>query len=969
MYLKRVEALGFKSFANKIGIDFTPEINGIVGPNGCGKSNVIDAIRWVLGEQSTKNLRAQGMSDVIFSGSEDHKKQNMAEVTLIFDNSDRMMNIDYNEVAITRRIYRNGDSEYLLNKSKCRLKDVVELIMDTSLGKDSLAMISQGAIANFAQAKPIERRAIFEEAAGVSKYKKRKLEALRKLEKTNDNLLRINDIIVELKSQLEPLKEQAERTKIYFSKKERLEQIEVSVIVFDVEAISEKLTRYTKDLNDLKQDIVYNENKLINEEQLLDNLKGKLNEYDTIINQLQDDLMNKVSEITSLEKQKSEQDNIMYQDKSKEYVTNLSYRLNDTKLEIDGLDKSLEELLSTKNNLDNQYYQLNDNLLAEENKINEKQNTINNLRSQKEKLVGIYENNSRINAGVKTIIDAKASLSGIIGLVSDLFEVEEKYQDALSRALQSSLQNIVIETKEDVKRAVKFLKDNQAGRATFMPLESIKAKYVRDEDLYVASNVDGYIDIATNLISFESEYQNIFEYLLNTTFITNDLNSALKLSSLTNQRYRVISLEGDVINAGGVVTGGKEKNRTGNRLTLKNDIIKIEERINDLFNELRIFKDEYSFKNRDLNDLRNKINQINITIAKIESNRDNKNNQFLSLKNEYYTLTKKEFLESDNFEIPDYINAIRDANMKKEKLIANIKANRESSLEVSNEISQLEKTVKEYRSIVSENNKNISKLELKINTNQIELKNYLDRLAQEYHLTFDSAKEKQLIKFDHSLAKKEVIQLKNEISNLGPINPLAIEEYEKVNERYSFLDNQQQDLEKAKIDLLQMINDTDKEMVDRFKQTINDINQELPLTFKKLFGGGYARLEYSDPSNILETGIEIIAHPPGKSIQNLSLFSGGEKALIALSVLFAIMKVRPLPLCILDEVEAALDQANVERFAKFLKDFSKTTQFIIITHRPGTMEQCDVLYGITMQEKGISKMISVRIEEAKNLIA
>ncbi|MDH6602927.1 chromosome segregation protein [Bacilli bacterium PM5-9] len=970
MYLKRVEAIGFKSFANKVNISFTPGINGIVGPNGCGKSNIIDAIKWVLGEQSTKNLRASGMSDVIFSGSEDHKKQNFAEVTLVFDNDSKILNIDYDEVEITRRLYRSGESEYLINKTPCRLKDIVELIMDTGLGKDSLSMISQGAISNFAHAKPIERRAIFEEAAGVAKYKKKKNEALRKLDRTNDNLLRITDILSELETQLEPLRIQANKAKKYLEKKERLEKIEVSVIVHDVNRLEMELTKTKNKLSDINQELVSLDTQLLFDEGKTDQLKDSLKKYDDEIVNLQQSLLQQVDIISALEKQKNDDEVRVNDNKSQEYIDNLKNKLDELSYEISGLNNNLKMYISDSDDLKNDYEKFKDQYDQSMLSIQRKQQQKNTYQSQKDVLENMNENKTNVFAGVKAIINAKDSLDGIVGMVSDLFEVDNEYQEAISKSLTSSMQNIVVETNDDAKAAVNFLKTNHAGRATFIPLETIKARYIKEDDLYIANNSKGFINIATNLISFDNDYQKVFEYLLNTTLVCDEISNAIKLAKATKNRYRIITLDGEIISVGGLVTGGKDKNNRGNVLTIKKDLEKVSEHLIKLDYEIKMDTESLNEDEQLINNLRNKINQQNITIAKLEESISHKKYTFDDLKNEYQTLSDKEYnQDNDDYKGNSIIDKLNEAIMVRDRILTAIKSARETHFEINKDISTLESQTKENRIAISTLKEEHNNLNIEKTKKDIELKNMLDRLANEYQLTIDNAKEQLVIELDLKLAKEEVNQLKRQIKNLGTINIFAIEEYEKVNERYIFLNEQKDDLEKAKDEILSMINDTDKIMVERFSQTIEAVNIELPKTFKKMFGGGDARLEYTDPSDILETGIEIIAHPPGKSIQNLTLFSGGEKALIALSVLFAILKARPIPLCILDEVEAALDQANVERFARFLKDFTSSTQFIVITHRPGTMEQCDVLYGVTMQEKGVTKMIGVHLEEAKDLAA
>lgn len=972
MYLKRVESIGFKSFAKKTIIDFEPGINGIVGPNGCGKSNITDAIRWVLGEQSTKNLRASGMTDVIFSGSESYKKQNMAQVTLVFDNTKQQIKSEYTEIEITRRLYRNGESEYLLNKTACRLKDIVELIMDTGLGKDSLSMISQGAISNFAQAKPEDRRGIFEEAAGVSKYKKRKLETMRKLDKTNENLVRVYDILNELELQVKPLERQAKKARIFLEKQEILQNIEVNVIVSENKFLSESLEKMNSEEEDLKQELFFSELKLNSEEDKEKVLKDNIKEIDDEVSNLQNDLINTVNKISALEKQKSEDTNRIndmentYDEKQALLLKN---KLNDLQVELDNVNNNFNEMNLEYTKLKEEYEVRKTNYQNLKDEISRKQNSLQSFITKRDVLVNISENKSNMFAGVKAILDAKNSLFGIVGIVSDLFEVEEQYQEAISKSLLSSMQNIVVEDESAAKNAINFLKKNKAGRATFMPLDIIKERSIKEDDLFLAQKTEGFIDVASNLLQCDESNIAVFNHLLGNTLITNDLTSAIELSKRLHQKYRVVSLDGEIISVGGLVTGGKSSSDRNNHLMMKKDlekandlIIQLEEDINEKKESVLVFEQE--------NDrLRNNINIKQMDLVKIEEQISSKSSHFESLKSEYNLISKEEFKQEEiDKEYLLLLENLNNEQLKKDSILTQIKLKRESRLDISKELEEIETNIKGYRSSINDCKNKLNSLAINISQAQSNIKIILDRLANEYQLTIESANELEFDNIDLNTAKKQVNEIKEDIRKLGYVNVLAIEEFEKANERYTFLSEQKNDLELACNELLETIQSTDQIMIDKFSKTIDDINIQLPITFKKLFGGGDARLEYSDPTNILETGIEIIAHPPGKSIQNLNLFSGGEKALIALSVLFAILKVRPVPLCILDEVEAALDQANVERFARYLKEYSENTQFIVITHRPGTMEECDLLYGVTMQEKGITRMIGVHIETAIDLV-
>lgn len=969
MYLKRVEAVGFKSFAQKVNIEFKYGVNGIVGPNGCGKSNITDAIKWVLGEQSTKNLRASGMTDVIFAGSEAYKRHNFAQVSLIFDNSVRLFNLDFDEVQITRKVYRDGESEYLINNVHCRLKDINDLILDTGLGKDSLSMISQGGISNFAQAKPDERRLIFEEAAGVSKYKKRKTESLKKLDKTAENLTRIEDIISEIEIQIEPLKIQSLKAQKFLDKKNRLEEIEVSVLVYEIDNLNNELIIKNSAINDIEYNAVTNSNELMNIDTRLQNQKNSIKEYDFKIESLQQKLLDIIDNISTIEKQiiDGQQNNQVLFDENED-VSYYKKNLVSLDLEINNIKSNLlnikDEIISSKLS----YNDKKENYESLRNEIVSIQNGFQSLLANKEMLENMNASNSNLFNGVKAIIGAKNSLNGIVGIVNDLFEVDELYMEAISKTLGTSLQNIVCQSSDDAKDAVNFLKKNQAGRATFIPISELKPKSIGSDDIHIAKSVVGYIDIATNLVTFKEDYRLAFEYLLNNSLVCDNIDNAIILARKLRNKYRVVTLDGEVISVGGLVTGGKNRNNQKNILNSKKDLEKIVEEISskkfiiDSKNNLL-----YSLES-EVDNLRSFINKLEISQAKLEENLNNKEQSYFNIKEKYDMLTDDEFKIDYTEKQVNLQNSLTNSLNSKEKVINEIKSLREVRLELSKEIDKQETKYKSIQRLLNDLSQKENEYNLVITKLEMSKKSLLDRLALEYQLTYDTALNQMKGDLILNQAKIEVDKLKSEIRRLGVVNLLAIDEYEKIRERYDFLGDQYNDLVASKEEILKTISDTDKVMVQRFSKTIDDINEILPDMFKKLFGGGYANLEYSNPMNILESGIEIVARPPGKSIQNLNLFSGGEKALIALSVLFSILKVRPVPLCILDEVEAALDQANVERFARFLKEFAEQTQFIVITHRPGTMEECDVLYGVTMQEKGVTKMVGVKLEDAKDLI-
>jgi len=967
LHLSRVEAIGFKSFANKVNVEFNPGVNGIVGPNGCGKSNITDAIKWVLGEQSAKSLRASNMTSVIFNGDElgHYKKQNFAQVSLIFDNSDHSLNIDFDTVEITRRLYRNGESEYLINKSPSRLKDIVELIMDTGLGKDSLSMISQGAINNFAESKPEERRAIFEEAAGVAKYKKKKIESLRKLEKTNDNIVRLSDIIAELEAQIEPLKNQAIKAKQYKDAKEKLEGVEVSVLVFDIDAYYTKLNQAKITLADLTSDLIVSEKELENDERLSSQIDESYKACNSEVLELQANLLKISKDIEALQKEKAELNNQVFENSDEQYIGNLKSKLDEYKLAIETDTRTKSDFEQKKESVGSELTVLN----QQESQLNSHKQRLTSQSHQINTSIRIIENDlnstNNLYAGVRAVLNNKAALGNIIGIVKDLFSVNERYAQAIVTVLNSVLQNVVVESSEDAKYAAQFLKENRAGFATFWPLDMVKDRYLNDNDLYIAQQSEGFVDVAVNLISFEPKFEVLFNQFLNQTLVVDSIENAIILGKRINNRARIVTLDGEVINTTGSIAGGRGKNDTSNPLTLKSDLEKAKQDRESVARKLDEIEDALSTLIFSKANLTTKLNQYNISIGKLETTIDNNQALFNTSKNEYEGLTNLEYNVEESITGIDLQLAI--LSSEKDNVVNDIGSKHHEASQLSSQLDDLKEKIKTSRKSINAIKDDMSMLKIDNASLEANLKNALDTLATDYKLTMDRAREVADVSIDVSLAKEEVTRYKRIIKSLGYVNHLAIEEYEKVKERFDFLSIQMADLENSRNDILKIINDTDKVMVTKFDETIQDINAVLPDTFKKLFGGGMAKLEYTDPTNILDTGIEIIARPPGKNINNLISFSGGEKALIALSVLFSIIKVRPIPLCILDEVEAALDIANVEKFARYLKEFAQTTQFIVITHRPGTMEQCDVLYGVTMQEPGVTKMIGVQLKDAIGL--
>lgn len=977
MYLKRIELHGFKSFADKSIIEFQPGITGIVGPNGCGKSNISDAVRWVLGEQSVKSLRGANMSDVIFNGSEDRKPQNVAEVTLVFDNTDHFMNFDYHEVELTRRLYRqNNEAEYLINREPCRLKDIVDLIMDTGLGRDSLSIISQGNISTFADSKPEERRGMFEEAAGVAKYKKRKLESIRKLERTKDNLDRVEDICLELEKQLAPLKRQKEKAEVYLDLKQQLQSIEVNVLVKGIESLSTSLKELNRSLDFLDKEKVSIEGQILLNEQQNETLKKKMFALDQEVNGLQGELLTAMNHVNRLETQKVEIDahrKHILENTNKEdlqsRIEQMKAILQDAISEYNDRVKRYQETKEEKLTLEASQEKNRSEMMQLRQDIENLNLQLHHTRHRHEQLVDMIENKSGYSYGVRAILQAKDSMSGIIGVLGDLLTCEERYEVALSTALSGAVQFIVTQSDADARNAIRFLKSNKSGRATFLPVTTMQPRHLREEHKLVCQNMKGYLGIMSDFVNYSSKIAPVVSNQLGHVILADRLENASAISKATFARYKVVTLEGEVINVGGSLTGGSLK-QSSSLLTSKHEYEQCQQTMAQL-------EKEFTQKKALLNDLDNQAREIShhllqkqMSFAKLELVVTNKKSDLQLAKSEYESLTNQhvELSEIENGEQDNqFIQELNDAKKQRDRLTESIQAKRELRMSFVNENEKLEEVLKATRLHLREIQSEMTQMQVDKAKQETELSNYLQRLNEEYKMTYEFAREEYHEDIDMNQAKENVRLLRHKIDSLGNVNLQAIDDYQEVSTRYENLNHQRLDLIQAQDSILKAIDEMDDIMVTRFSETFTKINREFNIVFRNLFGGGKAELKYSDPDNILETGIDIDVQPPGKAVQNITLFSGGEKALIAISCLFAILRVRPVPMCILDEVEAALDVANVERFAKYLREFSAQTQFIVVTHREGTMEECDLLYGATMQQKGVTKLVSVKLKDAIDL--
>ncbi|MCR4649758.1 MAG: chromosome segregation protein SMC [Lachnospiraceae bacterium] len=1181
MYLKSIEVQGFKSFANKIVLQFNNGITGIVGPNGSGKSNVADAVRWVLGEQRIKQLRGASMQDVIFSGTELRKPVGSAYVAITLDNSDHALSIDFDEVTVARRIYRSGESEYLINGTVCRLKDVNELFYDTGIGKEGYSIIGQGQIDKILSSKPEDRRELFDEAAGIVKYKRRKVEALKKLENERANLLRVTDILSELDRQIGPLEKQSQKAKIYLSKKEELKKYDINVFLLDSEVIDKKITELTekeaiaqKDfeevslaneklkrdyeeveniLSHLDEEIEENRAKLADTDVLREKLEGEikvLNEQistatdnighlDTRLASIDESIKNKNEEIEKVVELKSQIDNEIaekkkdsdaqkakldeiealietvssYIDKGNSYIIEILNERATIKADISGIESNISQrnirlsevnakLLAAKSveekhnqevkkfedefkkitdeiselnkkgkELDSMTSSFHDELALADDKLKDIQSKYHQEKSRLDAVSNIAERYDGFNSSIKRVMEQKQSDKRIIGVVADILKVDPKYETAIEIALGGNIQNIVTKDEDCAKKLIELLKRERAGRATFLPLTSLTnpQEFKQPESL----NEKGVIGKADEIVECDDEFRCVAEAMLGRILVVDNVDNALKIARKYEFGIRMVTLEGELLIPGGGISGGNFKNNSNllgrrreieelndkvkklsdeqnkvleeieNIKTRRNEvraqIMKNKDDLQDAFirqNSARIncenAKEKMGSTMSDFDALREEAAMIALDLETFAKNKEEKELLFTqSVENEENEKKKIESKQAELVELKnqeaekaskandahlvmeklyqkqefeqsnlDRIKAEAERFVKeKEEVISNrkltdeeiekkkedlesiretIKAGSASQSEaekkLNEDIERKEELVKKRKSYFDEKDaisekvsnceKEIIRLQSAREKQQENLASFSSYIWQEYDITLQDAKLLRDEELDNlSEMKKKVHSLKDEIKKLGDVNVNSIEEYKEVFERHSFLSTQHKDLLEAEKELVKIIDELDTAMRTQFKQQFGLISQEFEKVFRELFGGGKATLELLDEEDILEAGIKINAQPPGKKLQNMMQLSGGEKALTAISLLFAIQNLKPSPFCLLDEIEAALDESNVDRFAKYLMKMTKNTQFIVITHRRGTMYKADRLYGITMQEKGVSALVSVDLVE------
>ena len=959
MYLKQINAYGFKSFADKIDIKLDDKITCIVGPNGSGKSNVVDAVRWVLGEQSVKQLRGDGtMSDVIFSGSKSRKALNVATVELVFDNSDHYLNVPYTEISIKRKAFRSGENEYFLNGERCRLKDVISLLMDSGIGKESYNIISQGEVEKIISSSSLDRRVIIEDAAGVVKYKKRKEEALKKLDKTHTNLDRVEDIIRELQQQVEPLREQSKKAQEYLENKKALENLEVALLGYDIYNDKENVTTNNSDLKVLEQNNLLSKK----EEELRENNKAlldvvalceKLNSEKMLLQEKSKNsdsdnsllLRNNLEERAEL----TSQINVM-----EEEISRINERLNLHSENLIAANKDINNIKDKKKMKNQEYSRVDQELIT----INHK---IDSLKLEMDSGAGLP-------LAVKKIL-TEDSLLGIYNTIGNVLEIDSLYIKALDVAINSSKNFIITEDEESSKKAINYLKDNHLGRATFFPLSVIKSRYIDDEVLTLLKQDSSFIGVLSDLVRYDCKFKNIILNQLGTVVVASDMDGAIRIGRRIYHRYKIVTLDGDVLNVGGSMSGGSSNTKYRSAVTIRQEIDSCEKRKDGLL--------------EDKENLTNEISELTKNISEFEEKYFVLSREEVNLKEELKEKmklleSKNVTLENINREISSLENASSNKVSEREQELINlyyektgIRDNLKNKVALlTREISDLKTSIEEFNATYKLKTANIRALEkeqndLKIRINRLDLRldNMLNTLNEEYSLTLEAARAKYTLDIEVELARERVNLYKSNIRKLGMVNLASIEEFERVNTRYEFLSKQKDDLLNAQENLLDIMREMDGVIEEEFSNTYKKVNSEFTKVFKELFSGGNAYLKLTNEDDMLTTGIDIVASPPGKKLSSITLLSGGEKTLTAISLLFAILNVREVPFCLFDEVEAALDEANVDQFGKYLDNYKNKTQFLIITHKKKTMEYADTLYGITMQESGVSKLVSVKLNE------
>ena len=1000
MYLKALEIQGFKSFADKTRLTFEKDITGIVGPNGSGKSNISDALLWVMGEQRTKTLRGSKMEDVIFGGTAIRNPMGFAEVSLVIDNSAHIFDSDSSEVELTRRYYRSGESEYYINRQQVRLKDVNGLLFDTGLGRDGYSVIGQGKIADIVSTKSTDRREVFDEAAGISRYRYRKEEAERRLARTEENLLRINDKIEELELQVGPLKEQSEKAKKYLVLRDDLRIREISAWMQTLDRLHEKAAEINAEYEQASAALEKAKAELEALYAATGSLAERMHQKDEEIEREREKLSAREAQGTECEAVlASLRTNIANSETALHRLTDdiaeQELRAGEIRQNIKDSAARLEAISQEQKAL-NEELQNNANVLAGcRMKIKSREEALNTASENANRtavearsvdariamLAEMEKDFEGYNKAVRTVMReaSRGTVRGVHGPVSNLIRADDDCALAIETALGAAGQNIVIDTRNDGKSAIEMLKRTDNGRATFLPLDTIRGSVMNDAPV----NDPGFVGIAYDLVRFDKQYDRIVANLLGKTIIVETLADAIRISRTSNDRYRIVTLDGQMIHVGGSMTGGSSAKGTG-ILSRANELEKLRVKRRELAKEeeaaavsleklrtaLTIVRNDLDIAMEDRNTLSARESSLNAESAAVENVR--KQFQLLLDGISDNSEIRRKAVSDAEQQIENLKNQLKEKENLRAEIAAAVAEIRKgideiskSRLELEGRRTRTEKTTQERNAEILDLERQNARIEQKKLASDMEEKQILDKLWDSYELGYTAAQQLRQPVENLQKANREISDIRRQITALGNPNIGAIEEYERVSSRYEFLTSQRDDVEKAKKELLGIIREVTDEMQKVFAEQFSRISDAFRQTFKELFGGGNASLVLEDPDNILESGIDIKCQPPGKTLSTISLMSGGEMAFVAIALYFAILKVRPTPFCVMDEIEAALDEANVNRFADYLRRMADRTQFIVITHRRGTMEEADMLYGVTMQEKGVSTVLELDFDQAQ----
>lgn len=975
MYLKSIRAQGFKSFADKLDLEINPGITGIVGPNGSGKSNIVDAVRWVLGEQSVRSLRGQNnMTDCIFSGSESREAQKRAMVALVFDNSDHYLHSDFKEVEIKRIVYSTGENEYYINNSRVRLKDITDMFIDSGAGANAFNIISQGNVTDIVNSKSSDRRVIFESAAGVLKYKKRKEESLKKLERTEENLMRIKLVIDELSKTVLPLKEQSVVAKKYLDIKGELESIDVALIAKDITDLNLEYFKVSEEVKALKEKLITLKDNV--GDTRLEKLRLRNIELEEVVNKKKEELLKITEDISNLNGEKKLTLERKKYEASKEVIDDNLIKLKESELNVNKnitvLEREILDIEASVNDQREKSEEVKNKLLV----IKVKKSTSSNALMEANKAKFLLEN--KIEILENNILSAEAApvsvrnilnnprIHGVHNTIGKLLDIPEKYVIATDIALGASSNYLVVDDDNVALSAIDFLKERKLGRATFYPLNVIKSKYVSSDIINDIKNINGYIGVLSDLVRYDKKYKNIVENRLGQVIVVDNERTLNIIGKLINYKYVVVSLDGEILHVGGSITGGTSKKNS--MLNEKNELNKLKNDLQKLDIKIKELTEEVNNLSEDTLELEERENVLNKYIVLLNEELFNKRTNLSRLNEEHKSILSEldgiNDLKSNKLDehLVNLMESINNLVKSKEIIEKDIKVISKEKIEVNDEINILDKKLRDNNSSYNLVNNELKNKEVVSGKLEVKLDNLLEELNNSYNLTYESACGNYNLEMDADIAREHVKNLKKELASLGNVNVGAIDEYERISKRYEFLNSQKYDLESASGELKDIIREMDDIMIDKFKNSFDSISKEFSKIFKMMFKGGKGELSLSNPDDLLNTGIDILAIPPGKKINSPLSLSGGEKALTAICLLFAMLEVKPSPFVILDEAEAALDEVNVDMFGKYLSEEKSRSQFIVITHKKRMMEYADSLYGITMQESGVSKIVSAKLE-------